>query len=54
MASEEDSQFNTSSSPATAQELWSVDEHLLNEFEIGDLSPHLRTQMEKYIRGMSI
>lgn len=51
---EEDSQFNNSSTPITAEELWAVDEHLLNEFERGDISPRLHTQMEKYIRGVSI
>jgi hypothetical protein len=51
---EEDSQFNNPSTPITAEELWSVNEHLLNEIEIRDLSPRLRTQMEKYIRGASI
>jgi hypothetical protein len=55
MASEEeDLQFNNPLTPITAEELWNVGEDLLNEFKMGDLSPRLRTQMEKYIRGTSI
>jgi nitrate/nitrite-specific signal transduction histidine kinase len=40
---EEDLQFNNPLIPITAEELWSVGEHLLNKFKIGDLSPRLRT-----------
>jgi hypothetical protein len=51
---EEDPQFDNPPTPITAEELWSIGEHLLNKFEIGDLSLRLRTQIEKYIRGASI
>jgi DDE superfamily endonuclease/Tc5 transposase DNA-binding domain len=54
----EDEEGNTAlddpPTPINVTQLWSAGEDLLNSLAVSDISPLLRTQIEKYIRGASI